>query len=501
MFRFVLLLILYLIPSFAFATKRLAVLEFRGVGVDEAVLRVMADDVRIGVLEGINKQQVDGHDILVMTHENMMDMLSSMGKTAADCQGECEVEIARNIGADYVISGDMTKIGSLFVLNIKLHETTRGELLAGEQVRKKNIEDMLESSKDAGINVTRKGLDIRGNNSSSSSNFTGGQFNKSTNDDWSVGDDEEEVIVEFKSTPNGATVYVDGQFICSSTPCQKYLSSGTHDVRFSLQRYGDVQKSFSAKKGVVVSGDLQPLFGTVRVSSIPSGISIYSGGQKWGSTPFEREVDPGIYTLDVKERCYDPVGYRFQMRQGGEETVEISLTEKKSGIKVYAYEGDNAVEGRVFVDGKEVGVTAKSIGVPLCSKLIEVRMSNGKVWRNKDLDLKEKEVLTIEARVAGKAKKQSPTSQSKASSSSSRTSSSRTTPTDIIEVMGYEMARIPAGTFTMGCTPEQGNDCYSNEKPSHGHPNKRLLYGENRSYTRTVSKGHGKESKLQQVVW
>ena len=119
------------------------------------------------------------------------------------------------------------------------------------------------------------------------------------------------------------------------------------------------------------------------------------------------------------------------------------------------------------MDGKEVGVTAKSIGVPLCSKLIEVRMSNGKVWRNKDLDLKEKEVLTIEARVAGKAKKQSPTSQSKASSSSSRTSSSRTTPTDIIDVMGYEMVQIQQVPFTMGCTTEQGSDCYSDEKPSH----------------------------------
>ena len=33
--------------------------------------------------------------------------------------------------------------------------------------------------------------------------------------------------------------------------------------------------------------------------------------------------------------------------------------------------------------------------------------------------------------------------------------------------MGYEMVRIPAGTFTMGCTPEQGSDCDSDEKPSH----------------------------------
>ena len=32
---------------------------------------------------------------------------------------------------------------------------------------------------------------------------------------------------------------------------------------------------------------------------------------------------------------------------------------------------------------------------------------------------------------------------------------------------GMEFVRIPAGTFTMGCTSEQGGDCYSDEKPSH----------------------------------
>ena len=98
MFRFVLLLILYLLPSFAFATKRLAVLEFQGVGIDKQRLFIVTDYVRNGVLKGVGDEKVDGHDILIMTRENMMDMLSSMGKTAADCQGECVVEIARNIG-------------------------------------------------------------------------------------------------------------------------------------------------------------------------------------------------------------------------------------------------------------------------------------------------------------------------------------------------------------------------------------------------------------------
>ena len=134
MFRYVLILLVYLIPSISFATKRMVVLEFIGVGVDAAALPVITDYVRSGVLEGIGKQQIDGQDMLVMTRENMMDMLSSMGKSAADCQGECVVEIARNIGTDYVVSGEMTKLGDLFVLNIKLHETARGHLLAVEKL-------------------------------------------------------------------------------------------------------------------------------------------------------------------------------------------------------------------------------------------------------------------------------------------------------------------------------------------------------------------------------
>jgi formylglycine-generating enzyme required for sulfatase activity len=31
----------------------------------------------------------------------------------------------------------------------------------------------------------------------------------------------------------------------------------------------------------------------------------------------------------------------------------------------------------------------------------------------------------------------------------------------------YSVAKIPAGTFTMGCTSEQGSDCYDSEKPAH----------------------------------
>ena len=33
--------------------------------------------------------------------------------------------------------------------------------------------------------------------------------------------------------------------------------------------------------------------------------------------------------------------------------------------------------------------------------------------------------------------------------------------------VSFKMIRVQGGTFTMGCTSEQGNDCYDDEKPSH----------------------------------
>ena len=51
--------------------------------------------------------------------------------------------------------------------------------------------------------------------------------------------------------------------------------------------------------------------------------------------------------------------------------------------------------------------------------------------------------------------------------------------------MGYEMVRIPAGTFTIGCTPEQGNDCYRIENRVIKPPLQRFYIG--REVTRIVS--------------
>ena len=125
-------------PRAVFADVRLAVLEFRGVGVSGVLLQQLADEARTGIVQTSNGQKIKGEKFIIMTRENMMQILKDQGLSAEDCTGECEVELAKNIGADYVISGDITKLGSMFVLSVKLHATFDGNLLAAESIRTKS---------------------------------------------------------------------------------------------------------------------------------------------------------------------------------------------------------------------------------------------------------------------------------------------------------------------------------------------------------------------------
>ena len=36
-----------------------------------------------------------------------------------------------------------------------------------------------------------------------------------------------------------------------------------------------------------------------------------------------------------------------------------------------------------------------------------------------------------------------------------------------VKGVSFNMIRVQGGTFTMGCTSEQGSDCYDHEKPAH----------------------------------
>ena len=71
-----------------------------------------------------------GADVRVMTRENLLSLLAAQGKTLQECEGECEVETGRKLGADFVVSGELLRIGATYKLSLRLHDTAGGTLLA-----------------------------------------------------------------------------------------------------------------------------------------------------------------------------------------------------------------------------------------------------------------------------------------------------------------------------------------------------------------------------------
>src|SRR2546428_642218 len=103
-----------------------AVLEFRDkVPAEQRIdAAYLSDQVRSAVKESLPQAKL-------ITRENMLVLLQASGKDLANCEGECEVDTGRRIGADLVVSGELLRFGTQYKLNMKLHDTGQGELLSG----------------------------------------------------------------------------------------------------------------------------------------------------------------------------------------------------------------------------------------------------------------------------------------------------------------------------------------------------------------------------------
>lgn len=127
---------------------KLAVLDFKNSAKD-----LKAEDVRYftDVVRGTSLKVAPGLD--VMTRENLITLLSATGKDLGQCEGQCEVDTGRRIGADAIISGDVLKVGSRYHISLKLHETQDGRLLSTSIATGRTIDELDEDLQKAATSL------------------------------------------------------------------------------------------------------------------------------------------------------------------------------------------------------------------------------------------------------------------------------------------------------------------------------------------------------------
>lgn len=118
-------------------TGKLAVLELRSYAKELTPqnVRYLSDRLRTTTL-----RRAPGFD--VMTRENLLVLLQAGGKELVNCEGECEVDTGRRIGADVIVSGDVQRFGRSYKLSLRLHETGRGRLLSAAVGGGKGLDEL-----------------------------------------------------------------------------------------------------------------------------------------------------------------------------------------------------------------------------------------------------------------------------------------------------------------------------------------------------------------------
>jgi len=121
--------------------KLIAVLEFKSKlkdadGVDRSFFSDRVRRAALHALPGVN----------VMTRENMEVLARNAHLDLAACEAECEVDTGRMLGADLVVSGDISRVGSQLALTLRMHETDNGGLLGVEQALGKSADELLKDT-------------------------------------------------------------------------------------------------------------------------------------------------------------------------------------------------------------------------------------------------------------------------------------------------------------------------------------------------------------------
>ena len=157
------------------------------------------------------------------------------------------------------------------------------------------------------------------------------------------------------SSPSGAEVYVDGDYV-GTTPLENYkLSTGKHSVVVKKNDYQDYKTTVTIEPGKTkkLEVTLSKAPGTLKIASEPSGAKVYIGGDYKGKTPLTLNLAPGTYTVKLTMKDYEDYTTTVTLSPGDVKSLSITLTPKFGSLTVTS-EPSGA---EVYLDGDYVGTT------------------------------------------------------------------------------------------------------------------------------------------------
>ena len=164
-------------------------------------------------------------------------------------------------------------------------------------------------------------------------------------------------VLLLESIPSGAEVWL-GDIKAGTTPYQNLqLSSGQNlNITLKAQEYRDLQVALTLQPGsnTPKAFELVPAFGSLSITSEPSGADVYLSGELVGQTPYS---DPRLasakYLVDIRKPLYLPLSNQTIAIEDGQRTERSFKLQPNFGELSVASE-PSAATITLEANGKEV---------------------------------------------------------------------------------------------------------------------------------------------------
>lgn len=161
------------------------------------------------------------------------------------------------------------------------------------------------------------------------------------------------------SSPQGASVYINGNFV-GNTPLNNYKQAyGTYSYRLEHPNYHETSGTIELNDSrIEKTVTMTPAFGSIRVTSNTAGATVLLDGKSTGKvTPCTlEEVPSGQHSITIQLDKYAPQQLNVNVEDGKTAQISAELDARFANVTI------NSVEGaEIFSNGKLLG-TSKYVG-------------------------------------------------------------------------------------------------------------------------------------------
>ena len=263
-----------------------------------------------------------------------------------------------------------------------------------------------------------------------------------------------------------AVVYVDNKKMGTVPVVLQKLKSGKHRLMLVKTMYKSYEQTINIEDGktLTLTPQLLPNFSTITFT-VQNDAEIWVNGQKKGTGSVRADFEEGSLMVECKKQSHTSTIRTIQVEAGKPQTIELEAPQPIYGQLTITSKPTGA---NVMIDNKTAGTTPLLIPKQLIgSHNITVSKSGYEDYKG-TVSVQKNMMSEFSATLAVKKEEPKPVVQqnnnSYGSSSGSNNSSELTFTANGVS---FKMIFVEGGTFTMGCTSEQGSDCWDDEKPSH----------------------------------